>query len=316
MNEISDARIVHIRPRKSELNPLVPYHYLKEFELQDDGAIHPVNTIFLTNRECPFKCLMCDLWKNTLDEPTPEGAIPAQIRYALDRLPKAKIIKLYNSGNFFDTKAIPPSDYEEIAELLQEYEHIIVENHPKLLVGRIDEFQAMLNGTLEIAMGLETIHPLAMEKLNKQITRELFESAVKTLLEKEIAVRAFVLLNPPFLKGIDENIYWTLKSIEFAFNCGASACSIIPVRKGNGIMDELEEQGFYEPPNLYAIEEVFEKALSMKRGRVFCDTWDLWQFSDCEKCFSERIRRLSEMNSSQSVVEFPECDYCNPWLDL
>ncbi|TVQ65068.1 MAG: radical SAM protein [Balneolaceae bacterium] len=316
MIEITTSEILERRPRKTVLDPMIPYHYLKEFELQDDGLIHPVNTIFLTNRECPFKCLMCDLWKNTLDEPTPKGAIPAQIRYALDRLPEAKIIKLYNSGNFFDSKAIPESDYEEIADLLSDYHHIIVENHPKLTNSSIEHFQSLINGSLEIAMGLETIHPVAMAALNKQITTDLFRSSADYLLAREIQLRAFVLLNPPFIHGIDENIHWTLKSIEFAFKCGVSVCSIIPVRKGNGIMDELERDGNYEAPSLYALEEVFEKALNMEKGRVFCDTWDLKQFSDCDYCFSDRVRRLSEMNSSQKVLPFPECDYCNPWIDL
>jgi len=67
----------------------------------------PVATIFLTNRECPWRCVMCDLWKNTLIDSVPLGAIPSQIDYALARLPAARQIKLYNSGSFFDTQAIP-----------------------------------------------------------------------------------------------------------------------------------------------------------------------------------------------------------------
>ncbi len=73
--------------------------------------MEPVATVFLTNRECPFRCLMCDLWRNTLTETVPVGAIPAQIDHALLRLPPAKQLKLYNSGSFFDPHAIPPQDY-------------------------------------------------------------------------------------------------------------------------------------------------------------------------------------------------------------
>ena len=58
---------------------------------------------------------MCDLWKNTLTETVPVGAIPAQIEYALARLPAARVIKLYNSGSFFDPRAIPVADYPAIA---------------------------------------------------------------------------------------------------------------------------------------------------------------------------------------------------------
>ena len=48
---------------------------------------------------------MCDLWRHTLDEPTPDGAIPKQIEFALERLPQASVVKLYNTGKFFDSAA-------------------------------------------------------------------------------------------------------------------------------------------------------------------------------------------------------------------
>src|SRR5260370_339314 len=50
------------------------------------GRSLPTTTIFLTNRECPYRCLMCDLWTNTLDATVPKGAIAAQIRDALINL--------------------------------------------------------------------------------------------------------------------------------------------------------------------------------------------------------------------------------------
>ncbi len=48
-----------------------------------------------------------DLWKNTLEQTVPPRAIPAQIEYALGRLPPARDIKLYNSGSFYNPRAIP-----------------------------------------------------------------------------------------------------------------------------------------------------------------------------------------------------------------
>lgn len=287
-----------------------PYLWLHEEEVQGDGLLKSVNTIFLTNRECPFKCVMCDLWRHTLDEPTPKGAIPAQIEYALERLPKADVVKLYNSGNFFDGKAIPRSDYEAIAKLLNGFEHVIVENHPKLIGNFIPGFRDMLAGSFEIAMGLETIHPEALPKLNKQITTKNFKEATDYLVSENIDVRAFILLNPPFLTDPRENIEWCLKSVEFAFDCGVSACSIIPTRDGNGIMEKLRDEGEYIPPALSALEEVFDRAVNLKKGRVFADLWDLEKFSDCEICFEARKERMQRMNLEQGVLPGVECR-CN-----
>ena len=102
--------IVERRPQRAALNPWRPYAFSVEEECSASGEAVPVATVFLTNRECPWRCLMCDLWRNTLTEETPAGAIPAQIEYALTRLPRAREIKLYNSGSFFDRHAIPVSD--------------------------------------------------------------------------------------------------------------------------------------------------------------------------------------------------------------
>jgi archaeosine synthase beta-subunit len=305
---ISNEVVEGFRGAKVGVDPFRPYLWLHEQEVQAGGEVKRVNTIFLTNRECPFKCTMCDLWRHTLDEPTPKGAIPAQIAFAHERLPEADVVKLYNSGNFFDGKAIPRSDYRAIAGLLSGYEHVIVENHPKLIGGFIPEFRDMLSGCFEIAMGLESVHPIVMPKLNKQITRENYRKASEFLVSEGIDVRAFILLNPPFLTDTRENIEWCLKTVDFAFDCGASACSIIPVRDGNGIMEKLREQGEYVPPTLDAFEEVFDRALELNRGRVFADLWDLEKFSDCSECFEARRQRMEEMNLGQVVFGRVHCE--------
>mgnify|MGYP001140266515 CR=1 FL=1 len=115
--------------KKNPVDPYRPYAYFVEKECTGTGLIEDVSTILLTNNECPFRCLMCDLWKNTTDKPVPPGAIPEQIKFALSRLPPAKHLKLYNSGSFFDNRAIPESDYQEIASLIENFATVTVESH-------------------------------------------------------------------------------------------------------------------------------------------------------------------------------------------
>src|SRR5437868_894768 len=123
----SDASILAARPAKNRVDLSVPYAFLVEPERTADGRVEQVATVFLTNRECPFRCLMCDLWRNTTDERVPAGAIPTQIDHALARLPPARHIKLYNSGNFFDPQAIPPEDFPEIARRVRGFRTVVVE---------------------------------------------------------------------------------------------------------------------------------------------------------------------------------------------
>lgn len=309
IKDISSKTIRKFRPEKKPVSDHVPYMFLHEKEVQQNGKVKLVNTIFLTNKECPFTCLMCDLWRHTLDEPTPAGAIPAQIEYALERLPEADVVKLYNSGNFFDGRAIPVNDYPSIAELISDYDHVVVENHPKLIGPSVDAFQSLINGTLEIAMGLETIHPQVLPALNKNFSIGDFKNAASFFRSRSVDMRVFLLLNPPFLVDQKENYEWCMKSVEFAFDEGVNACTIIPTREGNGIMQKLKMSGDYVPPKLSALENVFADALSMNRGRVFCDTWDLGLFSDCPDCFEARKKRLEMMNLTQKVLPEIVCEY-------
>jgi radical SAM enzyme (TIGR01210 family) len=311
MHDVYDNRaIVQLRSKKNKVNPFIPYHFLHEEEPGLSGKIETVNTIFLTGKECAFKCLMCDLWKNTLDETAPLGAIVKQIDYALEQLPQADAIKLYNNGNFFDTKAISPKEYPAIISRVSGYKRVVVENHPKLCNKCCIEFNEMLDAKLEVAMGLETIHPDVLPRLNKQLAPEDFKNATKFLNQHNIDVRAFILLNAPYITDASESVAWTLKSIQFAFECGAVRCSVIPVRPGNGVMDILWKENFYTPPTLAMLEEVFEKALLLKQGQVFIDTWDIGFLSKCSVCFEARKFRLEKMNLIQKILPQIEC-VCN-----
>lgn len=275
----NNREIVAARPEKvSGLDPFRPYHFLHEQEPGPDGKLRRVNTVFLTNRECPFKCVFCDLWKHTLDSPTPLGAIPAQIRYALERLPQADVLKLYNNGNFFDLKAIPRKDYPEIAQLCEGYERVITENHPKISGPQIEEFRRLISGDLEIAIGIESIHPEVLPRLNKQVSKEDILQASTQFREAGITLRGFILLNPPYLTDPDEIRRSCLDTIRLAFDAGFETVSIIPVRTGNGYMERLQVSGAFVPPDLRMLEEVVTEALGWNHGRVFADLWDVAQF--------------------------------------
>jgi archaeosine synthase beta-subunit len=304
----NNLEIERLRPLRNKLDPDIPYHFLHEQEPDANGVLQGVNTIFLTGKECSFKCLMCDLWKNTLTTPTSPGAILKQIDYALERLPPADVIKLYNSSNFFDPKAVPLADYPCIIERVKHYSRVVVENHPKLCGPNCVDFKNQLNGTLEIAMGLETIHPDVLPRLNKQLTTDDFKYAAQFLRSNGIDVRAFILLNPPYLTDERENIEWVNRAVKFAFESGTQCCSIIATRSGNGIMETLQQQGLYTAPTLNSLEEVFETALNLKQGRVFVDTWDTGFVSNCNECFQARKDRLEAMNLIQQVYPRIVCD--------
>lgn len=304
-----DRWILAQRPPRNILDSRRPYAFLFENEPVASGALISTATIFLTNRECPWRCLMCDLWRNTLSENTSVGAIPEQIAFALSQLPAAQQIKLYNSGSFFDRHAIPPGDYQAIAALTIPFERVIVECHPALISDRCLRFRDLLNAQLEVAIGLETVHPVALERLNKRMTTGQFARAAEYLRKHAIDLRVFILVQPPFVSAA-EALYWTQRSLSFAFDCGATVATLIPTRGGNGAMDRLAESGDFVPPSLRTVEAAFKYGLSLKRGRVFVDMWDIERIPVCSRCGKERVARIAVMNDSQTLCEATQCEVC------
>jgi radical SAM enzyme (TIGR01210 family) len=305
-----DRWVLSQRPDRNALDPRRPYAFLVEEECSATREVVPVATVFLTNRECPWRCLMCDLWRNTLTNIGPAGAIPEQIDYALLQLPPARQIKLYNSGSFFDRNAIPVEDYSAIAARVRSFERTIVENHPALIGDLCLKFRDLLPNQLEVAMGLETVHPEILDRLNKRMTLHQFSAAAAFLRSNAIDLRVFILVQPPFMKP-EEALYWTQRSLDFAFECGATAATLIPTRAGNGAMEMLAQQGEFAPPRLEVVESAVEYGIGANKGRVFVDLWDLRSKHDaCPDCHTLRVARLHEMNLKQCVVPRIVCDRC------
>lgn len=308
MSSLTQA-IVTARPAKNPVDPRRPYAFHVERERTSSGEVVDVATIFLTNRECPWRCLMCDLWKNTTDEPVPPGAVPEQIDFALSRLPAARHIKLYNSGNYFDAAAIPPEDHQAIASRVRYFERVVVENHPKLCGPACVGFRDLIGVPLEVAMGLETIHPDVLPRLNKQMTLDDFARATEFLQSRDISARAFVLLRPPFL---DEpaGLEWAVRSVEWAFRQGVECCVVIPTRGGNGMMEQLGAATQFAPPVLRSLEQSLEAGLAIGAGRVFVDLWDVERLFDCPVCAPARAERMARMNLSQQIEPPVACGRC------
>ncbi len=51
-----DREILARRPQKHSVDPYRPYAFLVESERQASGRVEDVAVIFLTNRECPYRC--------------------------------------------------------------------------------------------------------------------------------------------------------------------------------------------------------------------------------------------------------------------
>ncbi len=287
-------------------------------------AVAPALTLLLAGAECPFTCVFCDLWRHTLDGPTPEGAVAEQVRRALAELGPAErraiaggVLKLYNASNFFDRRSVPPGDLAALAALARPFSRIVVECHPRLVLGAGAElwrrFAGLLAGRLEVAMGLETVHPDAFRQLGKGMELEDFGRAATALRAGGVDVRGFVLVGAPRVPA-GEAVEWAVRSADHAFAAGACHAALIPLRGGNGALEELARRGEVAWPALDDLEAALAGSLALPAARAgavaSADLWDLERLARCPACLPARRERLRRANLGGRLEPIAPCDAC------
>jgi radical SAM enzyme (TIGR01210 family) len=320
-----DRFVLDRRPPRQLHDPWRSQGLLGEDERTADHTVARVATLFLTGRECPWRCAMCDLWQQTTQGDTPPGAIAAQVEAARNTINESRDavsqMKLYNAGSFFDPRAVPEGDYDGVAASLAGLTRVIVESHPSLVGARTTRFIEALHrnrqagmppAALEVAMGLETAHPDALERLNKKMTVDEFLDAAGRLRSLGVALRVFLLVSAPFVPAAEQD-EWLLRSIDVASDAGASVVSLVPTRPGNGALDALADEGLFRPPSLRDLERsvTLAQARVVPDGpRVFADLWDLNRFANCQHCLGARRDRLHAMNLTQRDLPMAACPHC------
>ena len=311
------------RGPKAAVDPWRPIAVLAERERAAGGGSRRWLTVFLAGAECPFTCVFCDLWRHTLDGPTPPGAVPTQI-VAARAWPGLSAtaaacdgIKLYNASNFFDERAVPAADDAAILAAAEPFGRVLVECHPRLVGRRALAFAGALaanGGALEVAMGFETVHPRALPRLGKGMTRAHLERATADLLAAGAAVRAFVLVGAPWVPAA-ETVEWTVATARAALAAGATHVSLIPVRDGNGTLEELARRGEWVPPTLADLEAAFDRCLAELAPEgaavvVTADLWDFARFASCAACATARRERLERLNATGGAEPPISCAAC------
>ena len=307
----TDRRIRSLRPPKRRVDAYTAHGSLVEDERRPGGRIERALTVFLTGAECPFTCSFCDLWRGTIDGPTPPGALTKQLERVLraldDQVPNR--LKLYNASNFFDQRAVPPEDLIGIATLAAPFADVTVESHANTIGRKTAAFAESISGRLEVAVGLETIHPVAAAQLNKRLDLMRFDSAARFLSENGIDLRVFVLLGAPCVPP-EESVAWTARTVEYAVERGASVVSIIPVRGGNGELERLQALGDFTPPTLLELEAALNECAQFTSTVVTADLWDAGRLPACELCRAGRIERLRRLNITGHAEPHVACSVC------
>ncbi|HUP42127.1 MAG TPA: hypothetical protein VM599_02835, partial [Thermoanaerobaculia bacterium] len=222
-------------------------------------------------------------------------------------------------------------DRREIARRLGGARRVVVECHPRLVGPSCFDFARALAGRregrarscaggaeLEVALGLETVHPEAFGRLGKGMELADFGAAAERLLTGGIGVRTFVQVGLPFIPPA-EAVDWAVASVAAALAAGAACVALIPTRSGNGALELLAERGDFVPPTLADLEQALERSLRLPGAGpgtqpgavVTADLWDLERLARCESCLPARRERLRRMNLTGEPAPAAACPDCD-----
>ena len=238
-------------------------------------------TIILRTKGCSWAlgdsggCSMCGYIGDSNIDPVDSEHIINQFDYALEKKSNEIkssedefIIKIFNSGSFFDD--------DEISESLRTHIYDKINSHEKIkevvVESRVDylaEYKlkaigdALKNKYVEIAIGLESVNDhIRNNYINKGLSYDDFLNAVDLCEKFHLGVRVYLLFKPPFLNeqaAIDDCIH----SVNSLIKLKVNTISINPVNIQKGsYLEHLWYQNRYRPPWFYSLIKALRKILA------------------------------------------------------
>ncbi|MFW9872681.1 MAG: archaeosine biosynthesis radical SAM protein RaSEA [Candidatus Thorarchaeota archaeon] len=237
-------------------------------------------TIILRTKGCNWSlgesggCTMCGYIQDATIENIDQKQIIKQFDYAVDNKIKEisdddenYIIKIFNSGSFFDDNEISDEVrkqiYEKVANIDNIKEFVIESRLEYISSEKLQELKEILRRKhIEIAIGLETVNDYIRNYyINKGILFNDFKTVVKICKDNGIGLKTYLLLKPIFLNeqgAIDDCI----NSINNLINLKVNTISINPVNIQKGTLVEyLYLQNRYRPPWYYSLFKVLKKSV-------------------------------------------------------
>ena len=265
-------------------------------------------------------CSMCGYNFESDRNVTPEN-ITKQFDNAMRDLGKVGFLKVYTSGSFLDECEIPSTVAEHILRTSADLgSRLLFESRPEFVTSsRLDAVRA-LHSDVEVALGLESANDRILEySINKGFLKADYESAAKTIKQKGLDVRTYVLLKPPFLTEA-EAIEDSIRTIGFAAEL-SDTISLNPVNVQKGTMVErLWRNWAYRPPWLWSVLEVLKSSTSAGR-RIICDPTGGGKergAHNCGKCDETILASIKAFSQSQDPgrLGFPDCECMDIWRSV
>ncbi len=290
-------------------------------------------TVILRTKGCSWAlgnsggCTMCGYIQDANIKAVPSQFIIKQFDYALEQkvneLNNQKhnyILKIFNSGSFFDETELDSGArkhiYQRISEIKNIKEFVIESRVEYLSSDHLTELKHNLkNKYIEIGIGLETVNDYIRNNyINKGLMYKNFLETVNLCKSYDIGVKVYLLLKPPFLNeqsAIDDCI----DSIKSLIDLKVNTISINPLNIQRGSLAEyLWYQNRYRPPWFYSLFKCIKKAVNqddLKKIRIVSAPSGAGTkrgIHNCLKreCNSKMIRMLNDFVLNQELNRLPQ----------
>lgn len=275
-----------------------PIGFAREAEIFPDGTARAIGTAFLRNGPCPLSCVYCALYRQAGGGPASGTAIARQIRSARARLGPIAGIKLYNASSLFEPRSIRQTegDLAAIAAEVADLELVVVESRSEQ-ARRAPAFARRLAGRLEVAIGLEVADDRLLRRLGKPTTVARFRDAAGRLADAGILLRAFVLVQPPYVSGAAARDL-AAATFRLARDAGARVVSLLPVVSDHAPMERLRAEGSFAEITLEEYFAVVADCAGAGGAVVLAELGSLSRLPGCPSCRRARSDALAALNAT------------------
>ncbi|KKN48010.1 hypothetical protein LCGC14_0657300 [marine sediment metagenome] len=266
------------------------------FWIKRERLFHEIGkelTIILRTKGCSWAtsesggCSMCGYIRDACIEGIHDTQIIKQFDYVLSNKigeisedPNNYILKIFNSGSFFDDDEISTNVrrnlYEKIANIKKVKEVVLESRSEYITDEKLLEIREFLDKKyIEVAIGLETVDDYIRNNyINKNAFIDDFKDVLRRCKQHGIGVKAYLLFKPPFLNeqaAVDDCSH----SLKELINLKINSISINPMNiQKNTLVEYLWFQGKYKTPWYYSLFKCLKKSINqydLNSIRILCD---------------------------------------------
>lgn len=296
------------------LDPRKPVAIWRSQDLLDGRCVDSL-TVILRTVGCRWnRCRMCGYASE--GAPATADDLLAQFSQALQRLShEDKIIKIYTSGSFLDSREMPNAARDHILDAIEKkgIERLVIESRPEHITPeRINECVSKVE--TEFAIGLETSSDLIRENIiHKGFSFEEFISSSEIVHELGGRVKAYLLLKPPLLtegEALKDAVFSAKTARQYADTLSLNLCNI---QRGTHV-ERLWERGEYRPPWLWSALEVLKSV----EGPIICDPVGAGtkrgphNCGRCDQSIADAIRKHA-ITQDRSAFDVLDCKCKSTW---